>query len=121
MTSTRRAAPLVNIKNSNKTKDVPKAGVPAGNPWYLEVPESNVVVAVDPGSIPCKCSPASTRYAPAEGCGKVLTPTPSPSPSAIFRIFLFLSFTPEQGRFTGMATSNKLRVARDEKHNIAER
>ncbi len=80
-----------------------------------------LVVAVDPGSIPCKCSPASTRYAPAEGCGKVLTPTPSPSPSAIFRIFLFLSFTPEQGRFTGMATSNKLRVARDEKHNIAER
>ena len=82
---------------------------------------AKLVVAVDPGSIPSKCKPASTRYDPAEGCGKVLTPTPSPSPSAIFRIFLFLSFTPEQGRFTGMATSNKLRVARDEKHNIAER
>ncbi len=80
-----------------------------------------MVVAADPGSMPSKCKPASTRYDPAEGCGKVLTPTPSPSPSAIFRIFLFLSFTPEQGRFTGMATSNKLRVARDEKHNIAER
>ena len=80
-----------------------------------------MVVAADPGSIPSKCKPASTRYDPAEGCGKVLTPTPSPSPSAIFRIFLILSFTPEQGRFTGMATSNKLRVVRDEKQNIAER
>ena len=69
-------------------------------PWVL-------VVAVDPGSSPSKCKPASTRYGPAEGCAKVLTPTPSPSPSAIFRIFLILSFTPEQGRFTGMATSNK--------------
>ncbi len=35
---------ILNIKDSNKTKDVPKAEVPAGNPWYLEVPESNVVV-----------------------------------------------------------------------------
>jgi hypothetical protein len=80
-----------------------------------------LATSVGPASTPSKCKPASTRYGPAEGCGKVLTPTTSPSPSAIFRIFLFLSFTPEQGRFTGMATSNKLRVARDEKHNIAER
>ena len=79
------------------------------------------MVAVDPGSIPNSWEHANTRYDPAEGCGKVLTPTPSPSPSAIFRIFLILSFTPEQGRFTGMATSNKLRVVRDEKQNIAER
>ncbi len=34
---------LVAVTDSNKTKDVPKAEVPAGNPWYLEVPESNVV------------------------------------------------------------------------------
>ena len=80
-----------------------------------------MVVAAGLGSMPCKCKPANTYYDPAEGCGKVLTPTPSPSPSAIFRIFLILSFTPEQGRFTGMATSNKLRVVRDEKQNIAER
>jgi hypothetical protein len=43
MTSTRHASPLLDIKNPNKTKDVPNAIVPAGNPWYLEVPESNVV------------------------------------------------------------------------------
>ncbi len=53
MTSTRHAASFLDIKDSNKTKDVPKAEVPAGNPWYLEVPESNVVVAADLGSIPC--------------------------------------------------------------------
>ncbi len=33
---------LLDIKNSNKTKDVPKAIVIAGSPWYLGVPESNV-------------------------------------------------------------------------------
>ena len=43
MTSTRRAAPFLDIKNSNKAKDVPETEVPAGNPWYLGVPESNVV------------------------------------------------------------------------------
>jgi hypothetical protein len=43
LTSTRHAAPFLDIKDSNKTKDVPEAEVPAGNPWYLEVPESNVV------------------------------------------------------------------------------
>ena len=79
------------------------------------------MVAADPGSIPCKCKPANTHHGPAEGCGKALTPAAPSPPAAIFRIFLFLSFTPEQGRFTGMATSNKLRVARDEKHNIAKR
>ncbi len=62
-----------------------------------------LVVAVDPGSSPSKCKPASTRYGPAEGCGKVLTPTPSPSPAATFRIFPNLSFAPNQGRKTEMA------------------
>ena len=114
-----RRSPQAFAGTPNNTREPARSGKKKPQPRTVGV--SLLVVAVDPGSIPCKCSPASTRYAPAEGCGKVLTPTPSPSPSAIFRIFLFLSFTPEQGRFTGMATSNKLRVARDEKHNIAER
>ena len=79
-----------------------------------------MVVAVDPGSTPTSWGHANSCTGPAEGCGMVLTPTPSPSPSAIFRIFLILSFTPEQGRFTGMATTNKLRVVLDAKQNIAE-
>jgi len=62
-----------------------------------------MVVAADPASMPSKCKPASTRYDPAEGCGKVLTPTPSPSPAATFRIFPNLSFAPNQGRKTEMA------------------
>ena len=61
------------------------------------------MVAVDPGSIPNSWEHANTRYDPAEGCGKVLTPTPSPSPAATFRIFPNLSFAPNQGRKTEMA------------------
>ena len=34
---------LVEIKGSNKAKDVPETEVPAGNPWNLEVPVSHVV------------------------------------------------------------------------------
>lgn len=52
----------------------------------------DMVVGADPGSIPFKCKPASTRYDPAEGCGKVRTPTLTASPTANFRILPILSF-----------------------------
>ena len=45
-----------------------------------------MVVGVDTGSIPCKGKPANTRYDPAKGCGKVLTPTLIPRIFPIQRV-----------------------------------
>ena len=61
----------------------------------------HMVVAVDPGSIPKSWKHANTRQGPAEGCGKVLAPALPYSPTATFRIPPNLSFTPNQGQFTG--------------------
>ena len=47
----------------------------------------HMVVAVDPGSIPCKCKPANTRWGTAEGSEKMLTAATPYSPTATFRIY----------------------------------
>jgi hypothetical protein len=51
-----------------------------------------LVVGADLGSIPFQWIPTNTRYAPSEGCGKVLTAATHFSPAAAFRILPILSF-----------------------------
>ena len=69
-----------------------------------------LVVAVDPGSIPCKCKPTNSRYDPAEGCGKVLARAAASPPAAIFRILPNRSFGSIQCRISPRSSADYARA-----------